>query len=667
MSLRHLLPVCLTALVFCACSSTTKASTTDAALTSVADAGSDVAPVDYGNPDCDPILPGTCGLPWPSNLYLVADSTRKTGYRLQFGKTTLPQADARTIDPAPYARLDGYSIGSSLLLQFPNVDVSQLAAQADLAPSVAKDARLVWLEVGKDGKVARHIPYFAELDSQEPDVAKKTLYIRPGVILEPATRYVIGVRGLKDLTGKAFTPSPGFAALLAGKTAGSVLAPRQARFDDLFGVLKGEGLEKTDLLLAWDFVTASDDAEHAAVLRMRDDAFAAVGAKGPELTVTDVQTFTVDQDVDIAMEVTGTMHVPSFLESVNKGDHDVVFLHRGPDGLPVQTGWADRPFYLRIPRSALNGKPHGLVEYGHGLNGNAQEVETGYLGKIANTSNLMFFACHMTGMSQFDLASIINGINTVDEFPTMPEKLHQGMVEYLLLARAMRERLADLQVIKDNKITVNKDELFYFGNSQGGIYGGTVLALSQDTQRGDFGVVGSNYSILLQRSKDFETFFQIIRGVFPDTRDQAVLLLTLQLLWDPMDPVTNYRHLSVDPYPNTKPHAALLDPAKGDYQVANVTNEIAARSDVGIKIMKHYGKTLFGITEQDYPYVGSGIVMWDFGNPWAPDANVPPPETPAGDPHEKPRRSDKHTEQMVHFFRTGEIIDVCGGNGCPGN
>jgi hypothetical protein len=35
-----------------------------------------------------------------------------------------------------------------------------------------------------------------------------------------------------------------------------------------------------------------------------------------------------------------------------------------------------------------------------------------------------------------------------------------------------------------------------------------------------------------------------------------------------------------------------------------------------------------------------------------------------GDPHEKPRRLDAHNQQMVTFFRTGQIIDVCGGDGC---
>ena len=32
------------------------------------------------NPDCDPLLPDVCALPWPSNLYLKEDAARETGF-----------------------------------------------------------------------------------------------------------------------------------------------------------------------------------------------------------------------------------------------------------------------------------------------------------------------------------------------------------------------------------------------------------------------------------------------------------------------------------------------------------------------------------------------------------------------------------------------------------
>jgi hypothetical protein len=128
--------------------------------------------------------------------------------------------------------------------------------------------------------------------------------------------------------------------------------------------------------------------------------------------------------------------------------------------------------------------------------------------------------------------------------------------------------------------------------------------------------------------------------------------------------------------------------------VAVVTNEIAARSGLGIQLMQGWGKDVALVTPQAFPYKGSGIVLYDFGNAWAPFADLPPVQEDVGvcgqdgacpdhfdckqvgqddkapkhclraDPHELPRRNPQHIEQMIHFFHTGEIIDVCGGKGC---
>ena len=139
----------------------------------------------------------------------------------------------------------------------------------------------------------------------------------------------------------------------------------------------------------------------------------------------------------------------------------------------------------------------------------------------------------------------------------------------------------------------------------------------------------------------------------------------MQLLWDATDPVTHYRHISAEPYPGNKPHQVLMGPARGDHQVAVVSNEVLARSGLGMSVMAHYDdvRSVPLVTEQQYPYKGSGIVLWHFGNPWPLIGNHPPMDS-VGDPHELPRRRDSHNAQMVHFFRTGEIMDVCGGMPC---
>ncbi len=634
----------------------------DSAGDSAVDAAADAKATPAWPPtDCDDLMPSHCGLPWPSNLYLQPDTTRKTGFALRFGATTLPgNTDGVRLQPADYAILDGYSIGSPLMMYWPDLDPTGLPGEASLDKSLADDAPFVLLEVGAAG-VAKKLPYFAEVDMSEPVPAQRLLLVRPAVILQPATRYVVAVRGLKDKQGKLLPASAAFSALAKGTTAGTVDAGRQSRFDDLFGILAKQGVAKDSLQLAWDFVTNSDESLHARVLSVREQGYKAVGEKGPELKVTSVESHDKKDDPHVAWTVKGTFKVPNFMYAYTP---QYMRLKVDASGVPVQDGWIERPFLAQIPRSAVDGKKVvGLLQYGHGLNGSVDEIGAGYLGEEGDAYDTIVFGCNMSGMSQYEVGTTLMLLTDMSNFSSLSDRLETGVVESILLQRAMRERFADLPEIKALGIQIDKSRLFYSGNSQGGIFGGTVVALSEDVTRGHLGVPGNNYSLLLQRSSDFVEFFEVIKVKYPSSRDRLLLLSAVQLLWDQTDPITWYRHLSAEPLPGTPAHRVLMVPAKGDYQVAVITNEILARSGLDIHIMKNYGKPVFGVAEQDYPFEGSGIVLVDAGNPWPAPGNLPPADS-MGDPHGTPRKLAWVQKQMFHFFKTGEIKDVCGGDGC---
>jgi hypothetical protein len=115
--------------------------------------------------------------------------------------------------------------------------------------------------------------------------------------------------------------------------------------------------------------------------------------------------------------------------------------------------------------------------------------------------------------------------------------------------------------------------------------------------------------------------------------------------------------------PDTPSHEVLLVSATADHQVALISNEITVRSDLGVVLLPDYGKDVPLVDVTPYPHVGSGLVNYSFGNPWPAPGPIPPKDE-VGDPHEKPRSLEWHNAQMLHFFRTGEIIDTCGGDGC---
>ncbi|MFO0615839.1 MAG: hypothetical protein U0414_24810 [Polyangiaceae bacterium] len=624
------------------------------------------APLDIpDDPDCDPLVPEVCGMPFPSSRWLAEDGSTKTGYRLAFGPTTLPANDKGVhIDPAPYRRLDGFGVGVPAVVFFEGLDGSNLPDETRIAETMAPASPVAMFAV-KNGALER-IPCFAELDSAAESDDQRALIIRPAVLLEEGTRYVVALRGLKKKDGAAVKPSDAFVALRDKRALGTPVADRAARFEEIFTMLGAAGIERSELVLAWDWVTASADTLHGPLLHMRDESFAALGDASPKITVDGLQTFTEAESADIAYEVSGTIDVPDYTVPTVVSDTPAWVLNwdgDGPAARPQASGVYKAPFLARVPRSALDGTPHGILLHGHGLNGSRDQIRNDVFDHLAETEHVVVVGCDMIGMSHEDVNGILAILNDLSGFPIVGDRLHQGVLDHAFLARAMKKGFDKVPEIAATGVVIDPSSLYYFGISQGGIFGATHLAMSLDITRGHLGVPGNDYSTLLQRSNDFGVFFTVMSLFYPDHRDQQIALGAIQCLWDRTDPVSHYRHISEDPFPGTPSHAVLLAQAKGDWQVAPLTNEITARSGVGVALMTSYGRDVALVTPTPYPHVGSGLVSYDFGNAWAPPGNAPPMDA-VEDPHGKPRKEPNHNAQMFHFFRTGEIIDVCGGDAC---
>ncbi len=621
------------------------------------------APLDIpDDPDCDPLVPEVCAMPLPSSRWLSPDKSRVTGYTLTFGPTTLPRNPMGVhVDPSPYARLDGFGVGAPAIAFFPDLDGSRLPGEEHIAESLTDDARVMMFKV-VNGTLER-IPCFAELDTAAKHDDERSLFIRPAVLLQEATRYVVALRGLERKDGSPVPPSDAFIALRDGRAPGTPVEGRIPLYEELFGLLAGAGVPREGLLLAWDWVTASGETLHGPLLHMRDQAFAELGDKSPAFSISTTETYTEAQNPNIAYEVRGSFEVPDYTVKVEVGTKQGFILNWGSDGLPVKSGIYKAEFRARVPRSAAKGEPHGVLLHGHGLNGTHGQIQAGFLDELANREKLVVVGCNMIGMSSEDVNTILEMLQDLSGFPALADRLHQGVLDHAFLARGMKVGFDKIPEIAATGLVIDPTSIYYNGISQGGIFGATHMAMSLDIQRGQLGVPGNNYSTLLQRSSDFGPFFVLLGFVYPDARDQVVLLSAIQNLWDRTDPVSHYRHISAEPHPGTPPHQVLLGSATGDWQVALLTNEIVTRSDVGVALLPGYGKEVALVTPTPYPHQGSGLVNYSFGNPWPAPGNQPPFDD-IGDPHGKPRSLEWHNKQMMHFFRTGEIIDVCGGDGC---
>jgi hypothetical protein len=606
---------------------------------------------------------GHCLLPYPSAAFERDDPTTPTGKRITFPRGGMPANTSGVhIDPTAWNVLDGFSPGPIAIVHFPQgVDLaaSHVAPLTDFAASLAADSPTILL----DADTGERIAHFGELDVTA--TTKRAFMIRPGRRLENGHHYIVALRHLVDASGKPIKPETAFRALRSNrKTGNAALEARRATFATVFAKLEDAGVRRRDLILAWDFHTASDQALEGWLLSMRDQTFAQLGTAAPRFTVTQTEDDPFG-DPRVCRRVRGTYDVPLFMTEDAPGG--VVALDAS--GMPVQTGVVHAPFTAIIPCSLVSPAPRAgrPIFYGHGLLGTGDgEVGAENLRALADTYGFVLAATDWQGMAAADLATIAGFIGDLSGFRKLPERLHQGVLNQLVLGQLLKapDGLSADAAFKYGGVSViDATNVYFYGISQGGILGGTVMALTQHATRGVLGVPAANFSTLLQRSVPFNAYAQAVGAAYPDELDRILGFPLTQQLWDRTDPNGWYHHTVSDPLPGTPAHKVLVHMATGDSEVSNLATQIMVRS-LGIPQLKPVVSTYFGISEADGPFDGSAMVESDghYGAP--PITNTPPAANGA---HGAMREVPAIQQQVDRFLRPdGVVQSFCDGACDPG-
>ena len=293
---------------------------------------------------------------------------------------------------------------------------------------------------------------------------------------------------------------------------------------------------------------------------------------------------------------------------------------------------------------------------------------------LAQNHNYVVCGTALIGMAEEDVGNAASILTDPSNFHTLADRLLQGHLNTLFLGRLMKHPdgfVADPAFRSDDdQPLLDTDELSYYGISQGGIMGPVSTAVSLDWDRGVFGVPAINYSTLLNRSIDFDTFQAILDPAFPNKLDQAIVLLTIQMLWDRGEGNGYAAHFGDEPLPGVDKKYALIQGALGDFQVANVAMDVMARTmgasvgDGADQVRTTDVEPFWGIPRIDsYPHDGSAVVMFDSGTPLPPITNTPPRD--GVDPHEDVRRAATAYDQIAAFLQPdGVVIDTCAGGPC---
>jgi hypothetical protein len=607
-------------------------------------------------------------LPWPNDALTKRDKSTDTGRRLNLPKAAMPRnKDGVPIDPTDMNRADGFSPGSVIIAKVPGLDnatalaKSNLPGLADLRAGLRQSSPIVVF----NARTGRRQPIWAELDSNVTTDAARMLLIRPAKNFTEGQRYVVVLRDLKNASGAAITRKH----------------HRIAR--GLRAALRRAGIKRRGIYRTWAFTVASERSLAGRMLHIRDDAFGRLGdrnlrdlrvaGKAPSFTIDKVTNLTAAQDSDIARQVDGTMTVPCYLTMACAPGGEFTF---DKHGLPQRHGTTTATFTCRIPRSALDpaNPPKARPSlYGHGLLGDPGEVNAGNVRDMANEHNFVFCATAWAGFASGDLSNIIASINDFSNFHTVADRMQQGFLNMLLLGRLMIHAdglSSNAAFQKDGRSVIDTRRLFFDGNSQGGIMGGALTAVAPDFNRAVLGVPGMNYSTLLQRSTDFDTYAQLIYPAYPVESTRQLMLAVIQLLWDRGEADGYAQHITTDALPNTPPHTVLMHVAFGDHQVSDTTAEVEARTigARGYQPVLDPGRSPWQRFQLippigHFPFSGSAIVMWDAGTPAPPITNTP--NRGGADPHSRPRSTPAARVQKSEFLKIdGRVVDVCGGAPC---
>jgi hypothetical protein len=637
--------------------------------------------------DCQPFGARACLLPFPNNLFTRPDRSSPTALRVHLPAGAMPRSQSgQRVSVAPYDRADGFSPGSAAIVHVPGLDLARSGASGvlDIGRSLRPGQPIVMI----DEKTSRRVALFSELDANATSPADTDLLVHPAADLASGHTYVVALRRLRTAAGRLIPAPQWFARLRDGHSLPASERSQRGRYARIFAALRRAGIGRKGLYEAWDFTVASRASVTGRLLAIRNAAFAGLGdrkladgkvaGRAPAYTITSTKTLSAQ-----LRAVVGTFDVPCYLvqcgTSATSGFH---YSSGKPDALPTQrpgnVGVAS--FECIVPSSAGAPMPARVSLYGHGLFGSYAEVEDPWVQALAVAHNMVFCGTDWWGLTQADESFAGTVVTDLSRFPVIVDRLQQSVLNALFLGRLMINPhgfAANPSFQTAGRSVLDTSNLYYDGNSQGGIIGGVLTAVSPDVRRAVLGVTGMDYgNLLLARSTDFTTFSQLLRVFYPDQSMYPVELDLLDQLWDRADP-DGYAPYLEHGLPDTPSHQVLMQIAYGDFQVSMYAAAAEARS-IGAHA---YQPALDPVRADDrnllwglpaigrFPFGGSAVEVWDSGpgrvqSP--PTGNVPP--TPAAnnnDPHQDPRNSPAAQQQISDFLTPGgAVTDVCGGQPC---
>ena len=649
----------------------------------------DVSQADY----CDITQPALCLFPFPSDFFTRQDSATPTGKRVNFDPRAMPvNQDGAVLDPVEHNRNDGFSIGPTLVTYVEGLDLEATGAATiiDMGMSLDSDApiQLINAETGERQLI------WAEIDQVAQGDEPQALMIRMAKSLENGQRYIVVLQNLRDAADEPIEAEDAFKVYQEGAPSDiPELESRRDHFESLFASLDDYGIERDTLYLTWDFTTASTENTTVRALHMRDTSLSNLSGAAPAVTISSVVNNTPAENENIAREIEGTFTVPNFMDNPAAAPgSNINYNSSDPDALPAQfngDATVEVPFICTISQAALLDAADGdtdtqAVVVGHGLFGNRYTARS--VGFGAEITNAMFCAVDWWGMSDQDVGNAFLQLSNLSLFSQMPDRLHQAFLNKIFLSELMVnaggfQALPEFQDEAGN-ILFRTGNVQYNGISMGSVYGGALSALSPHFDYSVLDLAGMNWANIIRRGNIWSLYAIAYEPAYPDRLVQALGFSLIQMIWDRADSNGYANHITRNPLPGSKLSRVLIQSPIGDQILTETAAELMQRSlgaqrhNPSIVEGRHIAVEPFIDIEPitTYPFEGNAVMHWDSG-PFPIDGHD---GTPLQRPENLPRNLGYDThgmpigqaaawEQKATFWRTGQVINVCGAQPCYGD
>jgi hypothetical protein len=324
------------------------------------------------------------------------------------------------------------------------------------------------------------------------------------------------------------------------------------------------------------------------------------------------------------------------------------------------------------------------VVVGHGLFSN-RYIARG-VGFGAELSNAMFCSMDWWGMADQDIGNALVQLGNLDLFSQMPDRLHQAFLNKIFLSEAVVniggfQALSEFQDDEGN-ILFRTGDVQYNGISMGSVYGGALSALSPHFDYAVLDLAGMNWANIIRRSNAWKLYSIAYEPAYPDRLVQALGVSLIQMVWDRADSNGYANHITRNPLPGSKLSRVLIQSPVGDQILTETAAELMQRSlgaqrhNPSIVEGRHIAvEPYIGIEPiTTYPFEGNAVMHWDSGpfpisghdgTPLQRLENLP--RDLGYDTHVMPIGQTTAWEQKATFWRTGQVINVCGAQPCYGD